>query len=1064
MKKLTLLITVLVAILTQASAQQKNYTETMDSLFSNISKIGITTGILYDRIFPSAALHVFNSGVIDTSSNEHFRQAWLELYRAAYINTSMLNPDSLSNRARQKLNTGIVPLGLLNYKFNYIDTMALENNSLYYVGHLFYDVTNRTQSPFIERNVTVIAPLTDSAYNTEGIRFQLPSNLIITNTGLSVSSIQVDFDNGTGIQNISLDQVIYISYNSFGLKTIKFIITYSDSSQITTYATLNLKEDLEQNTLRSFNCNGRYNPDIEQIVATIPYQGAGESTPILGEGLATIYYHTTDCDKVLKKPIIIIDGFDPGSAHHPEPYIWDHLNYSSTKNFGEEMLDKGYDIIMLDYNKYNKGGKNIDGGSDYIQRNAFTLIKLIQWVNANKANNGEELVVIGPSMGGLISRYALAYMEQNSMPHNTRLWVSFDSPHLGANIPIGDQWLLWYMGEVLGIGAVKEKLDGKLNTPAAKQMLIHHYSSNSVSPAASSLRTSFMNELNTLGYPTQLRKIALINGAGNGLTQNIFGQTSLKFQYKPTVVTRILTGAISFFTGKFFLRILTGGLSASSNYLSTQAYFTPGYNGSGKVFEGSVFNGVLINRTKYASSPTNSIGLDNSPGGYFNAQQEIADGIMEKLNHGVVGWFLKPKITDLVNTHAFILAKSSLAVSSGSNFGEDYSFRSLVCTGETPFDSYFTPSNNEDHVSLTDKSVDYITKEIDGIPQLPLIKSNLTISGLVQQGGSTTYSVANLPAGATVKWEVTSPYAINGSNTANPVAIVIPSNNSQFAQLIATVSTNCYQIIVTKQLVPPNITAALSGSNGACGEGYATINVPSGVQFTWTATGDISIEGQGKSYTTTSNTINVTGTNGLLTCKFLSFNNVVTTYKEYAPYSKVINVTANPMLNSDPLSASILNVDYSYASIKWYIDGTLVYTGNDSLFDTALPDCGNHVLSAEAELSCGATVSIGSIEIERYCGSWFRNMVIYPNPAISTNLFVSPDETKMARGSLVEKGKMKEYEAWLYDGKGTLKKKSKSQNLKIELNTTNLPSGTYFLHMLMEGTREMIIKQIIIRN
>lgn len=516
--------------------------------------------------------------------------------------------------------------------------------------------------------------------------------MFISNTGLSINSLQIDFGNGNGLQSVTLGQVVNSSYTTFGIKVLKFVITYSNSSQVTTYGWLNVKEDMTSGNmfLRSSSCNGKDNPQIEDITSTIAYQGADETSPIYGKGVATILYHTTDCDRVLKKPIIIIDGFDPGSEHKLD-YIWDHLGYSGgVKNFGEDMLDKGYDLIMLDFPKYNSGGKEIDGGSDYIQRNAFTLIKLIQWVNANKANNGEELVIIGPSMGGLISRYALAYMEQNSLSHNTRLWVSFDSPHLGANIPIGDQWMLWYLGEVLGIGAVKEKLDGKLNTPAAKQMLIHHYSSNSVTPAPNALRTSFITELNTLGYPTQLRKIALVNGSGNGNTLNSFGDIALKFQYKPTVATRVITGVVSFFTGRFFLKVLTGGLSLSSNYLSTQANFTPGYNGTGKVFEGSVFNGFLINRTKYAGTPTNSIGLDNAPGGYFNAQQEIAESIMEKLDRGIQRWFLKPVITHQINTHSFIPTRSSLALTSGTNFLDDYSSRSLVCTAETPFDSYFT--------------------------------------------------------------------------------------------------------------------------------------------------------------------------------------------------------------------------------------------------------------------------------------------------------------------------------------------------------------------------------------
>ena len=47
-------------------------------------------------------------------------------------------------------------------------------------------------------------------------------------------------------------------------------------------------------------------------------------------------------------------------------------------------------------------------------------------------------------MGGLIARYGLSFMEQNSMNHETRLYISFDSPHLGANIPVSFQYLINY--------------------------------------------------------------------------------------------------------------------------------------------------------------------------------------------------------------------------------------------------------------------------------------------------------------------------------------------------------------------------------------------------------------------------------------------------------------------------------------------------------------------------------------------------------------------------------------------------------------------------------------------
>ena len=80
---------------------------------------------------------------------------------------------------------------------------------------------------------------------------------------------------------------------------------------------------------------------------------------------------------------------------------------------------------------------------------------MLRYINSIKQGN-EPNVVIGPSMGGLITRYALAYMEQQlantgdnaKWNHETRLWVSFDAPHQGANIPFGVQKGIQYYADI----------------------------------------------------------------------------------------------------------------------------------------------------------------------------------------------------------------------------------------------------------------------------------------------------------------------------------------------------------------------------------------------------------------------------------------------------------------------------------------------------------------------------------------------------------------------------------------------------------------------------------------
>lgn len=1038
----------------KSNAQQTDeYKHTADSLFLHLDKNGVGTGVLYDRVFPISGLNNFNLVSADTSSMRHFIQGYSEFYRSAYSpSTSWLTVSQLKENISLAKIQGQVPIGLANYQFNVIDTnaIALGLIRLELSDSLYYDVAGRPRHPFNVLNSFVAAALIDSV-RAGYVEFYTAAAFTINYGNKTISNLTVDFGDGTGLQSMSLSTTKSIYYANAGYVNLKFVATFSDNTTITTYSRIKIYGEIDNGNLMRGpgDCS---TPTTFDIWSKLSFQGYDESIATKGKGDVTIYHSLiNNCDGIIRKPIIIIDGFDPGDNQKGPELYKDYLNDDQKGKLGDSLRNRGYDLFILNFPNYEINGKPRDGGADYIERNARVLMALIDSVNLMKQGN-EKLVIIGPSMGGLISRYALTYMEQHNMIHNTRLWVSFDSPHQGANIPIGDQQWLDFYGKRTGSEEIISKRDGKIGSIAAKQMLAVHYLSSTYA-GADNFRDRFMNDINALGFPVgdsgqPFRKISLIDGSLGGIEINTGGQKGFTFDVRRFHdITLFL----------FRIRFRTFTVAAA------KMYFTPSFTGG----FGVTFDGWYMGRSSkgYAYTPATTSGIDVAPGGIYNTQFQIADGGDGKID-SLLGDFIKfkTKFYSVIPNHSFINTKGALAFSgSNKNLSENLSNRSLVCTGETPFDSYFGDFNkNRDHVELWPEAVDYILKEIDGIPQLPLIKNtSLSITGPVQSGNNTTYSVANLPAGATVKWEVTSPYAINGSNTANPVGIVIPSNNNQFSMLAATVSTNCYKTIVAKQLVPPIITTWAINNTGACGEATAEINVPSGANFHWTANGDVIINGQGQSVYTTDNSVNIVGVGGTVFCTFMSYNNEVTTYAVHEPYNKPISVVVNPMYGSEPLSATITGIDFGYNAIRWYLDGSLVNETGQSYYENL--SCGLHTVKVEMDLSCGQTVTLGPIEVERYC-SWGSSMVVYPNPTIGSNLFVAPDESKMAKISTAEKSKMKEYEVWLYDVKGKLRKNIKSRNLKVELDTRDLPPDTYFLHMRMEGDKEMIKKQVIIRN
>lgn len=93
-----------------------------------------------------------------------------------------------------------------------------------------------------------------------------------------------------------------------------------------------------------------------------------------------------------------------------------------------DFIDRNqYDFIYVDWQE----------SGEYIQANAYTLINVIETINRLRDSNSDPAVIIGHSMGGLVARYALKTMENNNKIHNVGTYVSYDAPHMGANVPMG---------------------------------------------------------------------------------------------------------------------------------------------------------------------------------------------------------------------------------------------------------------------------------------------------------------------------------------------------------------------------------------------------------------------------------------------------------------------------------------------------------------------------------------------------------------------------------------------------------------------------------------------------
>jgi len=453
MRKIIILAALIISSITTYS---QTYTEAFDDIFRNVSRTDATTGILYERMIPFAQLYKFNSNVlsVDNSNYEHFIRSYSEFHKASFQPVNSLPFDCETFQSLLKSNDNVVDIGIFHYKFNMMDSAAAYQKLYFGVDSVLYENTTVKSSLYVEKTAFVASPLKEFVDIGSNI-FRFRDILQFNNTGNQISGLNVDFNDGTGWKQIT-DTLITITYANSGIKTLRFEAILNNGDTLIAYAKLNCLDP-------SFKGGGEpgsqsKHPYIEvkkNIIAKItpsnPYEVGTTFTKAKGD--ICIYYANdmVNGKYELRQPILIVDGFDPENKRTFEKHtddgksLWQLFNYvdanGDTLNIGKQLLQKGYDLVILDPQE----------GGIYIEQNAMVCIEVINEINRRLAQSGSphEIVVVGPSMGGQITRYALAYMENNPNDantnygkHNCRLWISFDSPHQGANISLGAQAMM----------------------------------------------------------------------------------------------------------------------------------------------------------------------------------------------------------------------------------------------------------------------------------------------------------------------------------------------------------------------------------------------------------------------------------------------------------------------------------------------------------------------------------------------------------------------------------------------------------------------------------------------
>jgi hypothetical protein len=552
MKKLTGLFMLLLVLGSNSTRAQNEALDSINlqlrQLFSPLSKPTNPKWFLYDMAAHVSDSVFYQNNCPDTNNTEVWFRVYEEMYHSAYDTTALVHPTIVQENALSFANDTI-PIGIMHYSFYTLKPEALTTNTYFNfdtVNTVLTDKNPRPGYPYNEGTIFIAAPLLNASRYANPI-FRIDPAFIFYDSfndpGQHSMQLKIDFDDGNGW--VPFDHTVttfhQVSYNNTDEKKIQ---------------------------VAWFSLEGPGNISLSRIMTLNPIMAVPPDEVRVFPGITAGLYNS--CNDAGGKIAIYLSGFDMLDFVR----AWDrtaqdiYAEVIQTDNIAQ-LRNQGYRILVVDWDN-----SRID-----MRFNALYLVNMLQELKreAIEAGNNEQFVILGESMGGVIARYALTYMESvfyqnrdigpffqdildlNNVPylathqeifelpanwnflenmHNTRLLITLDAPHQGANIPIAVQKAYRHamniFGKYVGLGlqvsakALNLFLDGQ----AAQQLLIYHvdtehgfgfYKEYDRHGDAS----SFYGQLLEMGnYPQFAKVVLLSNGALNGQRQTNFFTSS----------------------------------------------------------------------------------------------------------------------------------------------------------------------------------------------------------------------------------------------------------------------------------------------------------------------------------------------------------------------------------------------------------------------------------------------------------------------------------------------------------------------------------------------------------
>lgn len=757
----------------QAVEENQEVRTFLDDMFQSLDKSKVPNGLLRDYAFDLVDWDLY-SGETLTDKNyvdRHTYEMLLRTIRSAAVSTKPYG--DVNEILKAQYNGGsenTASLSAAVYQYAVIKANALDDGLINYVDGKVSDKTKNGvwQNPYETRYVIGFSAH-DSIFINRSITFKLNSNCWLTN----LSYTKIELDVGNGYQSISVGGNLTMTYPSNGWKEIKLRVTLSNGKQLISHHKIFVNEPTTAS---------RAGVEEWEEANGESYRGISTKAQLFRLGSSSF-----------QKTLIWVEGFDPRTlSKNPEVGTTNasEIRKNLLSSFvGNQILNE-YTIIYVDWEE----------SEEFIQCNANTLIDAFDKINQEKERLGVTTpnIVLGQSMGGLVARYALKTMENQGIEHNTSVFISDDTPHLGANVPLS---VLYGLHGINSFLENKQIISGFLNTGtlqdllmkvahchSAQQMLVNYvdYGGN----LNNTEHALWQQELAALGFPQgdkgkSFKMLGIANGNYSPevvpdayLKANVSGSSELLnlLPFLSSVAVGVifqdwLAGLLNLLPGTPSIKMvveLKPGVSPGGMITNIELNYTKKFLWMVKITR------RIFNYKKYLYS--GGLLYDTYPSSYYPLEKmiESSDG-----GHAFVGRY--DFDIEMAKQIPFVPTSSALCVGKGEKTLTASMFTKAPTVTDTPFGSniYMSSIHKTEHIDLNADILDWIFAQL-----------NFGIIGPRQGADGTQYTAAG--ATGAVQWS---------SSNANVATIGQDGKLKVTGKGVVTITATCGRSTDSKEIM-----------------------------------------------------------------------------------------------------------------------------------------------------------------------------------------------------------------------------------------------------------------------